>query len=68
MLTRRVLSAGVVFLVAAAVAAPLGALDVPLRIKMGGPGVVDSFGRTWLGDEGAGADPHQLLLTSPLHA
>ena len=30
--------------------------DTPLYINMGGPEVVDSYGRTWLGDQGAGAD------------
>jgi hypothetical protein len=30
-------------------------LDVPVRIKMGGNAVVDSFGRPWLGD--GGTDP-----------
>lgn len=31
--------------------------DTPLYINMGGPQFVDSLGRTWLGDEGAGLDP-----------
>ena len=31
--------------------------DVPLRINMGGPEIVDSNGNTWLADEGVNADP-----------
>ncbi len=41
----------------APVSAQVGQLfDVPLRINMGGPETVDSFGRTWLGDPGAEMD------------
>ena len=32
-------------------------LEVPFRVNSGGPEVVDSLGRTWLGDQGAGVDP-----------
>ncbi len=35
-------------------------LDTPLYVNSGGPEVVDQFGRTWLGDEGANADPLNL--------
>jgi len=30
--------------------------DVPVRINLGGPPTVDELGRSWLGDQGAGAD------------
>jgi hypothetical protein len=45
-------------LVLTATARPQDLFDVPLRINMGGPETVDSFGRTWLGD--AGGDPQNI--------
>ncbi len=45
-----------VLLVSLALTPVVRALDAPVYINFGGPEVVDSFGRTWLGDQGAGAD------------
>jgi hypothetical protein len=38
----------------------LQAFEAPVYFNMGGPARTDSLGRTWLGDEGAGADANNI--------